>query len=96
MSIGATLKRDGRAQFWSSGGCRTKSLTVCTTAAGPRRTKSYATSIRGSWTASVVYTVAGPDAILFSQSSPSAGHCKYDAVKFTASCHYDTAPVVIR
>jgi hypothetical protein len=96
MSISTTLKRNGAGQFSSAGSCQSQGLKLCKSAAGPRRSKSYATGIRGTWTAAVTYHLTGPDAIFFCESSPLAGKCSYDAVKFTASCHYDTAPVVIR
>jgi hypothetical protein len=96
LTIGTTLKRDGRVQFWSSGRCQARGTHLCKQAVGPTRSKSYTTNIRGSWSASVAYTVAGPDAVLFSRSSPNAGKCSFNAKTFTASCHYDTAPVVIR
>src|SRR5436190_5181022 len=81
MSISVTLRRNGAAQLASSGFCQRKALTLCTTALGPRRTKSYSTAIRGTWTASVQYSFAGQDAVLFARSPPRAGTCTYKAVK---------------
>jgi hypothetical protein len=96
MNISTTLKRNGAAQLSSVGSCQSHGLQLCKTAVGPRRSKSYTSAIRGTWTASVTYHLSGPDAIFFGASSPLAGKCSYDAVKFTAACHYDTAPIVIR
>jgi hypothetical protein len=95
MSITATLLRNGQAQFTSAGSCQVKGLALCKSAAGPRRSQSYTSTIRGSWNAAVVYSVSGPDAILFAQSS-AGDSCAYDAVKQRATCRYRTAPVVIR
>ena len=96
LSIGATLIHDGHTQFWSAGACQAKPIKWCKAAVAPSRAKSYTTTIRGKWWATVSYSITGPDAILFSRSSSRAGSCKYDAVKMRATCHYDTAPVVIR
>jgi hypothetical protein len=96
ITISVTLKRNGATQLTSSGVCRRQNLKFCKTAVGPRRAKSYSTSIRGTWTAAVSYTVGGADAILFAHSSPSAGKCSFVPTNSTAVCHYNTAPVVIR
>ncbi|MFL6239139.1 MAG: hypothetical protein ACJ735_06575 [Actinomycetes bacterium] len=96
VTITVTLRRNGQAQLSSSGVCRAHGKALCTSATGPRRTKSYATTIRAAWNASVVYSVTGPDAALFGRSSPSAGTCVYRPLKLMATCRYDTAPVVIR
>jgi hypothetical protein len=96
LTISATLKRNGAPQFSSSGECRATGLHFCTTAAGPKRSKAYLTSIRGTWTATVQYTLAGIDAVYFAKRSPTAGTCHFDAPKLAVACHYDTAPVVIR
>lgn len=95
ITIGTTLIRNGVAQLYSSGACHWKRDGLCTSAAGPRRTKSYSTSIRGTWTAHVTYTITGVDAIAFARSSPAAGTCTFAAKVLTARCHYDTAPIVI-
>ncbi len=93
MSIQVTLKRYGVAELSTSGRC-VATTHLCHSAVAPQRSKSYTTAIRGTWTATVNYSVTGPDAVLF-RSSPRAGTCTYHPTELRTSCHYDTVPVVI-
>jgi hypothetical protein len=94
ITVSTILRRNHTAQLSSAGSCSAGLEGLCTTASGPKRQRSYGTTIRGTWDAVTQMGLTGPDVRSYARTDPK--HCFYRPTTLTTTCTYVSKKLIIR
>jgi hypothetical protein len=94
ITVNTILRRNHSAQLSSAGSCTAGLRGLCSSAAGPRRQRSYGTTIRGTWDAVTSMGLSGPDVRSYARTDPT--HCHYRTPMLTTTCTYVSKTLIIR